>query len=203
MKKCLVPALMICLAFGIPAIASDDEAATLHQVVVDGSTTSPVLNDYTLLTRDAIQRAWQTPLDLNASSAVKGRVRIDYVVKRSGELDSARLVRSSGSPDMDKSLLDAIRAAQPFPPFPRQITAAKILVRANFIVADMPTVPVTMIGHDVENKDAAGPVAPPRNRKQLKWGRPAGAADAQSEVEAAPEGPRTPVDKSKKLKWGR
>ena len=135
-----------------------------------------MLNDYTLLTRDTIQRAWTTPTVLNTPGALKGRISVNYIITRSGALESLELVKGSGNPDMDSTLLQAIRSAAPFPPFPDEIAARKLLIRANFIVADLPTLPVTTVGHEVQNGKSSASDASDRNTKKFIWGAPAGTA---------------------------
>jgi len=170
---------------------------------VDGGTRSKVLNDYTLLTRDAIQKTWTIPLDLSSPSAIKGRIRINYTIRRTGELDSVELVRGSGNADMDRSLLEAIRLAQPFPPFPDDVRAVAVSIRANFIVADLPVVPVTTVSQPVEPAPQAADQPADSQQKKLIWGQPAGSAQPEKEPAAAPTSTPAPEPSAKKFKWGR
>lgn len=199
MKNSIVAALILVLGCTLLAGATDTFTTVASPVVVDRSTRSKVLNDYTFLTRDAIEKAWKTPLDLNVPEAVKGRVRIDYTLKRSGELDSVKLVGSSGNPEMDRSLVRAIRSAQPFPPFPDEVKAPKILIRANFIVADVPTAPVTTVSQPVETTVPPPSAESYESRKKLKWGRPAGTARGTSQN--TPDQTQPP-QRTKKYHWG-
>lgn len=199
--KRTIPAV-IALILGLAAVvAAADRTATIpDQVIVDSSTRSKALNDYTRLTRDAIQRAWKTPLSHNVPGAVKGRVRIDYTVKRSGELESVDLVKGSGNQNMDRSLVAAIRAAQPFPPFPDEISARRLLVRANFIVADLPSAPVVTVSQPVVGPDKEAAKDSDQGAQKPKWGLPAGTSEHAPEV--APD-PGEPPQRTKKLRWGR
>ena len=124
-KKSIIAAIVMVLALTQVAMASENIAGIADQFVVDRSTRSKVLNDYTLLTRDTIQRAWTTPTVLNTPGALKGRISVNYIITRSGALESLELVKGLGNPDMDSTLLQAIRSAAPFPPFPDEITAAQ------------------------------------------------------------------------------
>lgn len=171
MKKITVAATVILMGVVFVGAPATTEAGMTDLVVVDRSTRSKVLTDYTLLTRDAIQKAWKTPLDLRVPSALKGRIRINYTVTRSGALEKLELIKGSGVPEMDKSLVKAIQIAQPFPPFPDDLEVRKILIRANFVVAEVPPVTVTTVSSPVK-------------RKKLSWGKPAGTA-------AEPGKPRT------------
>jgi TonB family protein len=196
----IVPALCILiLSLPLCASAADQGPVVADHIVVDRSTRSKVLSDYTLLTRDLIQRAWTTPTELSVPGALKGRVSINYTVRSDGLLDSVELVRGSGNPDMDRTLLNAIRKAGPFPQFPDDIQARKLVIRANFIVADLPTLPVTQVEHEIEAKPIPEPTSESAQKKYI-WGVPAGNA---YRMESAPstDVPVPPMP-SKKFRWG-
>lgn len=210
MKKTVVASIILTLGLAFAASAAESPGGLVPLVVVDGGTRSKVLNDYTLLTRDAIQNTWTIPLDVSSASAVKGRIRINYTVKRTGELAHVELVRGSGNAEMDRSLMEAIRRAQPFPGFPDDVRAEAVSIRANFIVADLPVVPVTTVSQDVEPSAQAAPQTPAQPvdsaQKRLIWGHPAGTAqpDKEPAAGAAPTTSATaPEPTAKKFKWGR
>jgi TonB family protein len=200
MKKSVIAALVLVLGLTLAVASAEAPGTMVQRVVVDSSTRSKVLNEYTLLTRDAIQKSWTTPLDLSLPGAVKGRIRVDYTVKRSGELESLELVNGSGNMELDRSLLLAIRSAQPFPPFPDDVRAQRVLIRANFIVADVPTVPVMTVSQPVGEPPTAVQV-PDQNPKKLIWGLPAGTSQ-QKEPEAAADSGPAPRPEIKKYRWG-
>jgi len=200
MNRILVAAVCIVLGVSLGASASERLTTTADQLVVDRSTRSKIVNDYTLLTRDAIQRAWTTPTDLSVPSALKGRVGINYTVRRNGSLESVELVRGSGNPDMDRTLLQAIRSAGPFPPFPDEIQANKLVIRANFIVADMPTLPAVTADHEVAPKPSAEPAADQTQKKYI-WGVPAGTAYRKEPIPESAPRTETPAP-AKKYRWG-
>jgi TonB family protein len=200
-KRIIIIAIVLMPALTLIATASGEIAGIADQVIVDRSTRSKVLNDYTLLTRDNIQRAWTMPTLLNTPGALKGRISVNYIISRSGALESLELVKSSGNSDMDSTLLQAIRSAAPFPPFPDEIAARTVLIRANFIVADMPTVPVTTVEHEVqETRPSSDATAPVINSKKMIWGAPAGTAGEK----ALPSENETPLAAPipKKYPWG-
>ena len=200
MKRILFLIVALMLVCSVLAEAADDRAKLNNQVVVDRSTRSKVLNDYVMLTRDAIQRAWKTPINLSTPDSVKGRVRINFSVKRSGALESIKLVDGSGHKEMDRSLIRAIKAAQPFPPFPDDVTAPRIVIRANFIVADLPTGKTKNVSQPV-NKSAATADLPklvaPEIHDTAKDVPKAVRPKASAELSAVPKA------KAPKLKWGR
>ncbi len=199
MKKSIIAAIVLVAVSALIAEASENIVALADRVVVDRSTHSKVLNDYTLLTRDTIQRVWTTPTTLNKPGNLKGRVGVDYTITRSGALESVRLVRSSGNPDMDRTLLDAIRSAAPFPPFPNKIAARRLVIRANFIVADVPTIPVTMVEHEVQSSKPSLDAASGKDTKKFIWGAPAGTA---AEKTPSVEKGFPPAPLQKKYHWG-
>src|SRR5208283_5250622 len=107
---------------------------------------------------------------------------------------SLELVKGSGNPDMDNTLLQAIRSAAPFPPFPDEIAARRLLIRANFIVADLPTLPVTTVEHEVQNGKSSASDTADQNSKKFIWGAPAGTA-AEKTPAVENETPPVPVQK--------
>jgi TonB family protein len=180
--------LFIAAAFTLALLAASWAPATegpnSDRIVVDGPTRNQSVNEYVALTRDAIQRNWRNPLNLEAPEAVKGRVRIDYTVRRSGELDALTLVKGSGKPEMDRSLLEAIKSAHPFAPFPQGVNADRIQIRANFIVAETPTANVVTVSDSVGRK-APKPEPATQSYKKLLWGMPAGAARSEDDGAAS------------------
>jgi len=198
-KKSIIAAIVIVSVLTLIATASENIAGIADQVTVDRSTRNKALNDYTLLTRDTIQRAWTTPTVLNTPTALKGRLSVNYVITRSGALDSLELVRGCENSDMNSTLLQAIRSAAPFPPFPDEITARKLLIRANFIVADMPTIPVTTVGHELQKGKSSSDATSEKDSKKLIWGAPAGTA-VENRLPSGNDTPPAPVHK--KYHWG-
>ncbi|MGB6065430.1 MAG: TonB family protein [Desulfomonilaceae bacterium] len=199
MKKSIIAAIVLVATSALMATASETIAGLADRVVVDRSTHSKALNDYTLLTRDTIQRVWTTPTALNTPGNLKGRVGVNYTITRGGALESLHLVRSSGNPDMDRTLLEAIRSAAPFPPFPEEIAARRLVIRANFIVADVPTIPVTMVEHDVQKSKPLVDATPGKDVKKFIWGAPAGTAGVKT---PRIENGFPPAPPQKKYRWG-
>ena len=164
MKRIILIASALVLAFSSFGLALDQTSPRIDTLVVDRTTRNAAINNYVMSTRDSIQNVWTTPVNINTSDPLKGKVAVNYEIASDGSLGALQLVRGSGNPEMDESLLKAIRAAAPFPRFPRELIARKIQVRANFIVADLPVVPVLKVEHQVET------------RKKYIWGVPAGTA---------------------------
>ncbi len=205
MKRPMAAVLVVALGFIFAGSALGTPPALTDEVVVDRSTRSKILNDYALLTRDLIQRSWTTPVDLAVPGALKGKIRINYSIERNGSLHAVELIKSSGNAEMDATLLKAIRSSAPYPPFPDEVAARKVLIRANFIVADLPTLPVTQVDLKLgQTEGADGKSAAPRkpDARQFIWGVPAGTAhkNTASPEEAAASRPSRPA--LKKYHWG-
>lgn len=209
MKKTFIALSVVMLCVVASAGWSADEPVSLtNEIVVDRTTRNKVLTDYVLLTRNAIQRAWTTPVALKSDRAVKGRVRINYAIKRDGVLDSVKLVNGSGNPAMDRSLMEAIRAAQPYPVFPDPVQANRMLIRANFIVADLPTAAVTTTSQPIpkQKPSLVETEVTKRSAKQFTWGKPAGSANDDAQAEKAEPTAKRKADPNPphntKFKWG-
>ncbi|MBI5572624.1 MAG: TonB family protein [Desulfomonile tiedjei] len=200
--KNLATAIILALALLSPAAAVDRTADTSDQMVVDRGTRDRTVNAYVLLTRDSIQRAWTTPVTMNVAGAVKGHVCVNYVVSRSGSLVSLELVEGSGNAEMDRTLLQAIKGAAPFPPFPDKVQARSLFIRAKFVVADVPTAPVTTAQHEVEPTVKPEPqlITPDNAEKQFKWGSPAASPGADAAISPQNEIPPRPA--FTRYRWG-
>ncbi len=201
MMRILAAAISLALILVFSASASDRVVNPADQIVVDKSTRNKVLNHYVLLTRDAIQRVWTTPVEMNNSSALKGRVSINYTVTRSGAVSNVELVGGSGNGEMDRTLLAAIRNAAPFPPFPEEIGARKLLIKAKFIVAELPTIPVTTVDAPVKNHSTPQELAPNDSARKFKWGIPA-ATSSRDKLVTTNTDEAPPRPQFKKYCWG-
>lgn len=200
MKRILMITMALIVTAGAVAWAADSAGPLADRVVVDRSNRDKTANDYVMLTRNEIQRAWTTPVEMNGAEAVKGRIRINYVISRSGALKSLELVRGSGNPELDRTLAHAIRAAAPFPPFPDEIRARSMLVRAHFIVASTPSVRPTAVQHELKGEPPkAGADNGDSPDKKLTWGLPAGTSQP-SDTGVDHDIPAPPP--TKRYKWG-
>jgi len=198
----MLTASVLVLMVTVCAIAVENPLTIRDEMVIDRSTRLKSLNDYALLTRDALQRAWKTPLDLAVPGALKGRITINYKVTRSGALEALELIRGSGNVEMDESLLAAIRTAAPFPPFPEDVAARKLMIKAKFVIADVPAVPVTTVDLKTDKSGEQAPVAPPENEtdgKKFIWGTPAGSSDVGTDT---PDNQIPPRPEPRKYQWG-
>jgi TonB family protein len=166
-----------------------------NSVVIDQKTRNNVLSEYTLLTRDAIQQAWTTPVAYDAEKAVKGKTTVSYVITRDGKVERVKLIKGSGNAEMDHGLIKAIKRA-PFPAFPSELQADKVTIKANFVIADPPTLPVITANHELGR--VSDQLSETSKQKRFIWGLPAGSAETASQ-EGVDDPPRPPA---KKFKWG-
>lgn len=77
-----------------------------------------------------IELVWGYP---PAAAGVDGDVIADFVIGRSGMLESVTLIRGSGSRVLDDEALGAIRKASPYDPIPSEYKIANLQIRAHFI----------------------------------------------------------------------
>jgi len=77
-----------------------------------------------------IELVWGYPAGANG---IEGDVVVDFVIGRSGKLESATLVRGSGHRALDDEALSAIRKAAPYAPIPSEYKIANLQIRAHFI----------------------------------------------------------------------
>ncbi len=54
---------------------------------------------------------------------------VGFTIRRNGVLSEAKLLRSSGYAALDKALLDAVRRAAPYGPFPKHLADPEISIR--------------------------------------------------------------------------
>ncbi len=190
MKKLICMAVTL-LMIPIGAIAANQAA--------DNRTTKNMdLNEYALFTRDSIQKVWVIPADAKIADALKAKLIVNYGLKKNGALEKVELLKSSGDKNVDKALLQAIRAAAPFPPFPKGVAAKSIVIKANFTAADASKASTMAANHDGTNEKTM--LLEPTNKKYV-WGKAAGASSKTETGKAVKEeSPSQP--EHKKYKWG-
>lgn len=207
MKRIVVLISVFILGLSSLGFSADQTSQLADKVIVDKTTRNRTLNDYVLSTRDVIQNVWTTPVNLATPDALKGKVAVMYEIARDGSLVSVELVRSSGNKEMDRSLLRAIRSASPFPGFPDGLEAKRVVIKANFIVADLPTLPVLRVEHRTDGQGTSQPSQVESHKKYI-WGVPAGTAlrkditipDMETVKDTAE--PVAEPPHSNKFKWG-
>jgi len=79
-----------------------------------------------------IELVWQYPYEA-AAAGIQGELTIDFVIARSGAVNSIELVRGSGSKILDDEAIRSIRKAAPFDPIPAQYKIASLQIRGRFV----------------------------------------------------------------------
>ncbi len=83
----------------------------------------------------AIEVVWQYP-ELALRYGLQGRLLLEFSILGNGDLDNAKIVRSSGSNLLDEEALRAVRAAAPFGPIPPWLGRNRIDIVASFEYLD-------------------------------------------------------------------
>ena len=79
-----------------------------------------------------IELVWQYPYEA-AAAGIQGELTLDFVIARSGAVNSIELVRSSGSKVLDEEAIRSIRKAAPFDPIPAQYKIPSLQIRGRFV----------------------------------------------------------------------
>jgi TonB family protein len=79
-----------------------------------------------------IELVWQYPYDA-AIAGVQGECTIDFVIGRSGKLESVELVRGSGYKVLDDEAVRSVRKASPFDPIPANYDIPNLPIRGRFV----------------------------------------------------------------------
>ncbi|HEX2719342.1 MAG TPA: TonB family protein [Candidatus Deferrimicrobium sp.] len=79
-----------------------------------------------------IELVWQYPYEA-AAAGIQGELTLDFVIARSGAVNSIELVRSSGSKILDDEALRSIRKAAPFDPIPAEYKIPSLQIRGRFV----------------------------------------------------------------------
>jgi len=79
-----------------------------------------------------IELVWQYPYEA-AVAGIQGELTLDFVIARSGALNSVELVRSSGSKILDDEAIRSLRVAAPFDPIPADYKIERLQIRGRFV----------------------------------------------------------------------
>ena len=89
------------------------------------------IGEYHLLVKNAFHSRWSQPRAM-MTSGIKYRATARIVIGRDGKIQSWRIVKSSGHPEMDKSVEDALRRVTKIDPLPEFISGPSYTVHLNF-----------------------------------------------------------------------
>lgn len=83
----------------------------------------------------AIEVVWQYP-ELALRYGLQGRLLLEFSILGNGDIESAKIIRSSGSNLLDEEALRAVKAAAPFGPIPSWLGKNRIDIVASFEYLD-------------------------------------------------------------------
>src|SRR5437016_13133107 len=102
---------------------------------VNLNTTDPQYITYFGSIKRSIELVWQYP-DLALKYGLQGKLLLQFAILNNGELESAVVVRSSGSHLLDEEAVRAVKAAAPFKPIPPWIGKNRVEIVASFEYLD-------------------------------------------------------------------
>lgn len=81
--------------------------------------------------RGAIFERWTYPPEA-AKDNHEGAVKVEFKIKKNGQLDGLKVVDSTGHKELDEALLNAVRTAGPFLPLPAEFNRDVLTVTGTF-----------------------------------------------------------------------
>lgn len=104
---------------------------TDNEATITLDTKDPTYHPYTKVLRDRILSHWTYPSSAR-KSLIQGDLLIVFRLDSDGNLVACRIARPSGHEILDTYALQAIRSANPFPPFPESISVHYLNINASF-----------------------------------------------------------------------
>ena len=101
------------------------------EATISLDTTDSTYHPYTRVLKDRILTHWIYPLAAQRN-LIQGSLLIVFRLDRGGNLIDCNIARSSGHDILDTHALEAIRSADPFPPFPEDIKVQALNINASF-----------------------------------------------------------------------
>ena len=102
----------------VPVAPQRPSIASATPVSLDDAAQSGMCTNYYKIINDQLQRAALSPADFS-----EGQITLSFVVMADGSLVSVDVVPDSSTPDstLQKTAVQIVRDASPFPPFPRDL----------------------------------------------------------------------------------
>jgi protein TonB len=101
------------------------------EATISLDTMDSAYHPYTRVLKDRILTHWIYPLAAQRN-LIQGSLLIVFRLDRGGNLIDCNIARSSGHDILDTHALEAIRSADPFPPFPEDIKVQALNINASF-----------------------------------------------------------------------
>ena len=99
--------------------------------VIDLSTKEYRYIGYFTNLRRAIELAWVYPA-IAVRRGNQGKVILKFTIHKNGKVSNIELLSSSGYQVLDKSIMDAIKLAGPFPPLPKSFQKSNLTISGSF-----------------------------------------------------------------------
>jgi TonB family protein len=99
--------------------------------IVDLNTKEYKFISYFSKIKEDIELAWSYP-SLAVRQGLQGQVLVSFVIHKNGETGPVQVRRTSGSSLLDQAILNAIKNAAPFPPFPQHMTNNYLEIMGTF-----------------------------------------------------------------------
>lgn len=118
-----------------PVTWSSPQASNSRDGAIALNTRDPQYVTYFNSIKRNIEFVWEYP-EPALRYGLQGKLLLQFTILASGELESAQIVRSSGSNLLDYEALRAMKAAAPFRPIPPWIDKSKLTIMASFEYLD-------------------------------------------------------------------
>ncbi len=102
------------------------------EATISLDTKDPTYHPYTKVIKEKIYNSWIYPLSAQ-QNFIQGSLLIVFRLDKNGNLIDCNIEKSSGHEILDTQALKAIRLANPFPPFPENITVQLLNINASFV----------------------------------------------------------------------
>ncbi len=101
------------------------------EATISLDTTDPTYHPYTKSVKQKILNHWSYP-ESARRNCIQGDLMIKFRLDRQGNLLECKVTNSSGHDILDSCALNAVRSANPFPPFTKNIKVRYLNINASF-----------------------------------------------------------------------
>lgn len=115
--------------------APEAEKTGRKEEAVQLNTREPKYISYFASIKRAIELVWEYP-EPALRYGLQGKLVLEFTIVGNGQLESTRLIRSSGFSVLDREAMRAVKAAAPFHPIPPWIGKNRLEVIASFEYLD-------------------------------------------------------------------
>jgi TonB family protein len=80
-----------------------------------------------------IKRNWLAVIPESARMGRRGKVSLQFVIAKDGNIDKIVFAEQSGSSALDRAAVSGVSASNPLPPLPREYKGTRIVLQLNFV----------------------------------------------------------------------